>query len=446
MAKEQRNLITQLRDNRSTKLKEESLNAAKPFEISKALVFQAYQEVKSNRGSAGIDQESIQKFELNLKDNLYKIWNRLSSGSYFPPAVKEVRIAKKSGGIRILGIPTVSDRVAQTVVKLMLEPILEPIFDENSFGYRPGRSAHDAVAITRERCWKYDFVVEFDIKGLFDNIDYKLLMKALRCHCNCKWILLYIERWLTAPMQDNKGNLIVRDKGTPQGGVVSPILANLFLHYAFDAWVKRELPNIPFCRYSDDGLLHCRSKRQAKYVLHQIAQRFCACGLEIHPDKSGIIYCKDKNRLEEHERISFDFLGFTFRPRRCVNKQGVIYPNFLPAISKTSRKEINRTIRDWRIQTKNTKTLWDLSKMFEAVLKGWYNYYGRFYSSAMNTIWRNFDEYLARWVRRKYKRFARHKKLAYRYLERIAKANTQLFTHWKLRNISRLKSSGSRMS
>lgn len=407
------------------------MKAVKPFEISKTLVFQAYQEVKSKGGSAGIDQESIQAFEKNLKDNLYRIWNRMSSGCYFPPAVKAVPIPKKSGGTRMLGVPTISDRIAQTVVKMTLEPSLEPIFDENSFGYRPGKSAHDAVAITRTRCWKYDWVVEFDIKGLFDNIEHNLLMKALRHHCDCKWILLYIKRWLKAPMQDHNGQIIQRTRGTPQGGVVSPILANLFLHYAFDAWVRRKLPNIPFCRYADDGLLHCQSHRQAEYVLGQIAQRFQECGLEIHPEKSGIIYCKDKNRPEKYERISFDFLGFTFRPRRCVNGKGIVHPNFLPAISQMSRKAINQKMRSWHIQIKNDKSLTELSKMFDAVLRGWDNYYSRFYPSAMRLVWRNMDRYLAQWVRRKHKRFAAHKRLAYRHLDQLAKANPHLFTHWR---------------
>lgn len=408
------------------------MKAAKPFNISKQLVVQAYREVKSNSGAAGIDGESIGDFERNLKDNLYRIWNRLSSGSYFPPTIKGVPIPKKSGGTRLLGVPTVSDRIAQTVVKIMLEPILEPVFDENSFGYRPGKSAHQAIAITRERCWKFDWVVEFDIKGLFDNIDHELLMKALRHHCDCKWILLYVERWLKAPMQDPEGNILERGKGTSQGGVVSPILANLFLHYAFDAWIRREMPTVLFCRYADDGLLHCRSKRQAEYVLKRIEQRFRECGLEIHPEKSGIIYCKDKNRREDYKRISFDFLGYTFQPRRCVNGKGMIYPNFLPAISRTSKKAINQKMRSWHIQIKNDKSLVDLSKMFDAVLRGWSNYYGRFYPSAMQAIWRHFNRYLAQWVRRKYKRFAQHKRRAYQYLNRLARANAHLFTHWKL--------------
>ena len=266
------------------------MRSAKPYDISKHLVWEAYQSVKANGGAAGVDKESIESFEVRLKDNLYRIWNRMASGSYFPPPVRAVPIPKKSGGTRVLGVPTVSDRVAQTVVKKVLEPILEPVFDQNSFGYRPGKSAHDAIAVTRQRCWRYDWVVEFDIKGLFDHIDHGRLMKALRHHCTINWVLLYAERWLKAPLQQRNGDLIPREMGTPQGGVVSPILANLFLHYAFDGWVRRTMPGVPFCRYADDGLLHCKSRRQAEWVMAKITSRFKECGLEINSDKSRIVY------------------------------------------------------------------------------------------------------------------------------------------------------------
>jgi len=408
------------------------LKTAKPFEISKQLVWKAYQEVKSKQGAAGIDEESIEDFERNLKDNLYQLWNRMSSGSYFPPAVKSVAIPKKSGGQRILGVPTVSDRMAQTVVKMVLEPMLEPLFDENSFGYRPNKSAHDAIAITRKRCWKYDWVVEFDIKSLFDNLDHQRLMKALRHHCQCQWILLYVERWLKAPMQNSDGSMQQRGRGTPQGGVVSPLLANLFLHYAFDAWARRTMPTVPFCRYADDGLLHCRSRREAEYVLKQIERRFQTCGLAIHPEKSGIIYCKDRNRIEEFERISFDFLGYTFKPRRCVDKQGILHPNFLPAISRESKKAIHREMRSWHIQLRTDKSLEDLSRRFNPVIRGWFNYYGQFYPSAMHVIWVKLNLYLVIWVRQKYKRFKEHKTRARKYLTRLARLNPRLFTHWEL--------------
>ena len=408
------------------------MNVAKPFVIPKRLVWQAYRDVQSKGGAAGVDQQSLEDFERDLENNLYRLWNRMSSGSYFPPPVKAVPIPKKSGGTRILGVPTVADRIAQTVVKRMLEPILEPVFDEDSYGYRPGRSAHDALSVTRQRCWRYDWVVEFDIRGLFDNISHELLMKALRHHCSCRWVLLYVERWLRAPMQQPDGALTERHQGTPQGGVVSPVLANLFLHYAFDAWVRREMPNVPFCRYADDGLLHCRSRRQAEYVMKRITERFAECGLEVHPGKSSIVYCLDRNRTEQHSEISFDFPGYTFRPRRCVDKWGRVHPNFLPAISRSSKKEINRTIRRWHLQLKNEKTLLDLSEMFNPVLRGWLTYYGRFYPSSLRQIWRNVNRYLVRWVRRKFKRFARHKWRAKQYLDRLARANPHLFVHWEL--------------
>lgn len=422
------------------------MNVAKPFAIPKRLVWQAYLEVKSKGGAAGVDQQSLEAFERNLKQNLYRIWNRMSSGCYFPPPVKAVPIPKKSGGTRTLGVPTVSDRIAQTVVKLVLEPILEPVFDENSFGYRPGKSAHDAIAVTRQRCWRYSWVVEFDIRGLFDNIRHDMLMKALRHHCDCRWVLLYVERWLKAPLQQQDGSLTARDLGTPQGGVVSPILANLFLHYAFDAWVRREMPGVPFCRYADDGLLHCRSQHQAERVMRALSERFRECGLEIHPDKSCIVYCKDVHRKQEHSRFSFTFLGYTFRPRRCVNKQGELHPNFLPAISRSAKKEINRQMRSWHMQLKNDKSLLELSRMFNPILQGWFAYYGRFYPSALRQLWRNFNRYLVQWVRRKRKSFARHWQRAKRWLDRIARAQPHLFVPWKLGVFPCGLSDGSRMS
>lgn len=408
------------------------MKSAKPFDIPKRIVWEAYKEVKANRGAAGIDGESIEAFEADLKDNLYKIWNRMSSGSYFPPPVKAVEIPKKSGGIRVLGVPTVSDRIAQTVVKKVLEPMLDPVFDDNSFGYRPGKSAHDAISITRRRCWRYDWVVEFDIKGLFDHIDHDLLMKALRHHCKVCWVLLYVERWLKAPLMDSKGELIGRDVGTPQGGVISPLLANLFLHYAFDAWVRRTMPRVAFCRYADDGLLHCKSRRQARFVMAMIIRRFKECGLEINVEKSRIVYCKDANRQETCEDISFDFLGFTFRPRRCVSEKHGIHPNFLPAISRSSMKAINREIRSWHIQLKNDKSVEDLSNMFNPKIRGWFAYYGRFYPSMLYRIWRNINGYLVRWLRRKYKSLARHKRRAWQHLRRLAEQNPRLFIHWEL--------------
>lgn len=279
------------------------MKTAKSFDISKQLVWDAYLLVKANRGGAGIDEQSIEDFDKNLKNNLYRIWNRMASGSYFPPPVMAVAIPKKTGGERVLGIPTVSDRIAQMVVKLKLEPDLEPNFHADSYGYRPGKSAHQAIEVTRQRCWWNDWVLEFDIRGLFDNIDQGLLMKAVRFHTTCKWVILYVERWLKAPMQLENGELKQRSRGTPQGGVVSPLLANLFMHYAFDRWMAKTFPSLPFCRYADDGLIHCRKLKQAKYIQNMLEQRMRSCGLELHPDKTKVVYCRDIHRQQKYEHI-----------------------------------------------------------------------------------------------------------------------------------------------
>ena len=406
----------------------------KPFEIPKRLVWEAYQRVKANGGSAGVDRESIERFERRLGDNLYVLWNRMCSGSYFPPPVKGVPIPKKTGGVRMLGVPTVADRVAQTVVKLVLEPILEPQFHRNSYGYRPRRSALDAVALVRRRCWEYDWVIEFDIKGLFDNIDHALLMRAVRRHCESPWVLLYIERWLTAPMEMEDGERVERTCGTPQGGVVSPLLANLFLHYAFDRWVTKNLRSVRFCRYADDGVIHCKSQAQAEYALRRIAERFRQCGLALHPEKTRIIYCRDINRSGDYPTVQFTFLGYTFRPRKAVDKYGRVYVNFAPAVSRDALRNMQQTIRGWHIQLKCDKQIDALSRMFDPVLRGWMNYYGRFHGSAMDAVWKHVDAYLVRWLMRKYKALARHKRRAWQALGQLIASTPRAFVHWERRH------------
>jgi len=328
--------------------------SAKPYGIAKRTVWEAYQQVKANRGAAGVDDETIADFEQDLSKNLYKLWNRMSSGSYFPPPVKQVEIPKASGGTRKLGVPTVSDRVAQTVIKLLIEPELDSIFHPDSYGYRPGRSAKQAVAITRERCWRYDWVVEFDIKAAFDQIDHGLLMKAVRAHIKEDWILLYIERWLVAPFETEDGARAPRDRGTPQGGVVSPILMNLFMHYAFDTWMQRTSPNCPFARYADDAVVHCRSRTQAEYVMRSIASRLGDCGLTMHPEKSKVVYCKDSNRTGQHPHVSFTFLGFTFRPRKAHSKQDRLFTGFLPGASDDALRRMRQAVRRWRLNRQTT--------------------------------------------------------------------------------------------
>jgi len=403
----------------------------KPFQIPKALVWEAFKRVKANGGAAGVDAESIEMFESKLSDNLYKLWNRLCSGSYFPPPVKGVPIPKKSGGVRMLGVPTVADRVAQTVVKFVLEPAIEPVFHRDSFGYRPGRSALDAVALVRRRSWDYDWVVEFDIKGLFDNIDHELLLRAVRKHCQTTWVLLYIERWLKVPMEAEDGTLVARSRGTPQGGVVSPLLANLFLHYVLDVWLTRNMCSVRFCRYADDGVIHCKSREQARLVMRKVKERLRECGLEIHPEKSRVVYCRDINRQETHPVTQFTFLGYTFRPRKAVDKYGRVYVNFAPAVSREALVSMRQTVRGWHLQLKCDKSLEDLSNMFNPVLRGWANYYGRFHASAMRPLWKNVNEYLSRWLMRKYKHLAKRRTMAFREVAHLASASPRAFVHWE---------------
>lgn len=333
--------------------------------------------------------------------------------------------------MRILGVPTVADRVAQMVVKGVLEPIVEPQFHKDSYGYRPGKSAHEALAETRKRCWRYDWLLEFDIRGLFDNIDHELLMRAVQKHMDCKWVILYIERWLTAPMQTTESGQVERKKGTPQGGVISPLLANLFLHYVFDKWMGRNSPPTPWARYADDGLVHCHSREEAEQLRERLKERFAKCGLELHPDKTKIVYCQDDDRKGRHEEISFNFLGYTFRPRRAKNWRGKYFVSFLPAISNKAAKALRSKIHDWRIHLKSDKSIEDISRMFNPVIRGWINYYGRFYKSQLYAVLRHLNRALVLWVRRKYKRY-KHQQKAEHWLGRLAKREPQMFTHWQM--------------
>ncbi|XDA04410.1 group II intron reverse transcriptase/maturase (plasmid) [Cupriavidus sp. Agwp_2] len=406
------------------------MTSTKPYRIAKRTVWEAYQLVKANRGAAGVDDETIAMFEQNLSGNLYKLWNRMSSGSYFPPPVKQVEIPKAKGGTRKLGVPTVSDRTAQTVVKLMIEPILDPVFHEDSYGYRPGKSAKQAIAVTRKRCWQNDWVVEFDIKAAFDQIDHALLLKAVRRHIKEDWILLYIERWLTAPFETEDGAL-PRTRGTPQGGVVSPILMNLFMHYAFDSWMRRTHSQCPWARYADDAVVHCRSQAQAEEVMRDIASRLEDCGLTMHPEKSKIVYCKDSNRTGAYPNVQFTFLGFTFRPRRAVNKYGRRFTNFLPSVSNDALKRMRQTVRGWRMHRQTPAVLAGLAKQCNPILQGWWNYYGAFYQTGMLPLYRYIDEKLAQWARRKYKTLRRHERRSVAWLRKMKLISPVLFAHWR---------------
>ena len=405
----------------------------KPFNIDKQLVYEAYKAVQSNGGAAGVDGQTIEQFEADLKSNLYKIWNRMSSGTYFPPPVRAVSIPKKSGGQRVLGVPTVADRVAQMVVKQVIEPILDPVFLADSYGYRPKKSALDAVGVTRERCWKYDWVLEFDIKGLFDNINHELLLRAVRKHVTCKWALLYIERWLTAPMMQEDGTIIERDRGTPQGGVVSPILANIFLHYAFDLWMTRTHPDLPWCRYADDGLVHCRNEQEAQALKSELRARLAECRLEMHPTKTKIAYCKDKKRKGTYPNVKFDFLGYCFRPRLVKRfRDNTLFCGFNPAVSSSAMKAMRSVIRELKLNHQTQLALQDIARQLNPLLRGWIEYYGRYASSALYPLFRHINQMLVAWVMRKFKRFKGHKVRASEFLQRLAKDQRALFVHWDI--------------
>src|SRR2546426_714644 len=412
---------------------EEPVPEAKPYVIPKQLVWEAYQRVKANRGAAGVDGESLTAFEKDLKRNLYKVWNRMSSGSYFPPPVRLVEIPKGNGGTRPLGIPTVADRVAQTVVKMVLEPRVEPVFHPDSYGYRPGKSALDAVGMARKRCWDADWVIDLDIKAFFDSIPHDLVERAVAHHTDSPWVRLYIARWLRAPVERADGTLEQRTRGTPQGGVVSPLLANLFLHYAFDLWMRRKFPQVQFERYANDAIVHCRRERQARMVLEAIRGRFLQCGLELHATKTRIVYCKDDDRPGGSESIRFDVLGYTFQPRRAKNRWGKYFVSFLPAMSTKAARAIRATIREWRMaSTRNNQRLEDLARFVNPIVRGWMNYYGRFYRSRCVQVLRHLIEALAAWVRRKFKRFRRRERASVHWLGCIARREPTLFVHWQL--------------
>jgi RNA-directed DNA polymerase len=406
-------------------------SSGKPFEISKREVWEAYEKVRANKGAPGVDGCSIEEFEADLKNNLYKIWNRMSSGSYFPPPVRAVEIPKSHGeGTRVLGVPTVSDRIAQTVVARRLEAKVEPIFHPDSYGYRPGRSALHAVEACRRRCWKTDWVIDLDIQKFFDSVPWHLVVKAVEAHTDDPWVVLYVKRWLQAPSQLPDGTLQKRDRGTPQGSAVSPTLANLFLHYAFDAWMARQFPGVAFERYVDDAVVHCASETQAHAVVAAIAERMEQVGLRLHPDKTRIVYCKDGTRGGSYEHTSFTFLGFTFRQRRARSKRGRNFSNFLPAISRDALNRISAQVRSWRLHCRIGHTFTDLARRINPIVAGWMQYYGAFYRSALYPLLSRINAYLMGWIRKKYKRL-RTKKKSRACWQGITERYPRLFAHWK---------------
>ena len=407
------------------------MGKARPFEISKHLFVEAWKRVKANKGAAGSDGVTIEDFEKDVKNNLYKIWNRMSSGSYFPPPVRTKSIPKKKGGERKLGIPCVSDRVAQMVAKLVFEPEVERIFHDDSYGYRPHRSALDAITVTRERCWKYDWILEFDIKGLFDTIPSDLIMKAVKHHTQERWLILYVQRWLQASIVDEKGEMVPRRKGVPQGGVISPLLSNLFMHYAFDQWMKRTYPRLPICRYADDGLVHCRTEWEAQEIRRALAERLRACGVELHPEKTRIVCCQPKNRKWTGEK-KFDFLGYEFRPRLARTRKGRYFTAFTPGISPSSGKMIREKAKSMELWRHTQVTLKDIATFMNPVIQGWINYFGQYQRSLLQKTLRYINLQLIKWVKRKYRKQGKYFKRAKIWLRNVYKYNPQMFSHWRL--------------
>ena len=409
----------------------------KPFDIPKRLVWQAWEQVKANKGAAGADGVTLEMFGKDLEDNLYKVWNRMSSGTYFPPPVRAVEIPKASGGTRVLGVPTVADRVAQTAAAMALEPRTEAIFHPDSYGYRPRKGALDAVGRCRQRCWDKDWVIDLDVRQFFDSVPWDLMVRAVQANTTHeqRWIVLYVRRWLAAPIVMPGGRLAERDKGTPQGSAISPVLANLFMHYAFDCWLEREFPAVRFERYADDAVVHCATERQAREVLAALEARMAEVGLQLHPDKTRIVYCKDgRRRRADCAGTSFTFLGYTFRARKAPARDGTsMFTGFLPAVSKDALKKMSGVVRSWRIHLRTATELQDLAERINPVVRGWINYYGRYYRTALDSLLRRINNYLMRWAQRKYKRLRPFRK-ARRWWHDLTARQPCMFAHWAWMN------------
>jgi RNA-directed DNA polymerase len=404
----------------------------KPLPISKEMVRRAYKKVKSNGGSAGADRVSIQEFEENLAGNLYKLWNRLASGSYFPPAVKEQEIRKDNGKVRKLGIPTVADRIAQQVVKEYLEPRLDKEFHDSSYGYRPLRSAHQALACVRDNVRKYAWVIDLDITAFFDNVNHEKLLMALDKHVEEKWVSMYVKRWLEAPIAKANGEIQVKQGiGTPQGGVISPLLANLYLHYTFDKWMEIHFPHIPFVRYADDIVIHCSREEESLFVLAKIEERLSQCNLSIHPDKTHVVYCKDYRRNLSGKKVTFDFLGFSFRPVSKPSKRGGMFLGYDCEVSKKSYSKIVSEVKGTRFDV--WAVSWQqVADLLNSKIMGWVQYYDKFRQRALTKVFHRLHLRLIKWIMNRFKRFRAQKRKAMSYLKFVHRRYSYLFYHWRI--------------
>jgi RNA-directed DNA polymerase len=404
----------------------------KSIPITKRMIWESYKKVRRNKGAAGIDEETLEMYEERLQDNLYMLWNRMSSGSYFPPPVLEVEIPKDDGRKRKLGIPTVNDRVAQQVIKSYLEPRFEAEFSPQSYGYRPLKNAHQAVEQVRKNVRYHHWVIDMDISGFFDNMSHEHLQKAIERHVKEKWAKMYITRWLQAPIEDRKGNKRSREgKGTPQGGVISPLLANLFLHYAFDRWFEKTYPHLFFVRYADDIIVHCDSQEEAEEVLRAIKERLGECDLQLNEKKTKIVYCKRDFRRDKFKTVQFDFLGFSFQPRPTSTKDGVMFVGYDCAISRKSENKITEIFRKSEFHRWTGCSIYRIAEVFNPKIRGWINYFGKFRIHKLMRIFRIFHWRLIKWAVRRYKRFGGSMHKAGRWLRNLAVCYPGLFVHWQ---------------
>lgn len=403
----------------------------KTFAISKREVKLAWMQVRAKGGIGGVDGQGIKDFERNLEKNLYKLWNRMSSGSYHPKAVLRVEIPKGDGTKRPLGIPTVTDRIAQQVVKERFEKVVDEFFHQDSYGYRANKSAQEAVRTCRQRCWEYDWVLDVDIQKFFDTIEHELMMKAVEHHTTESWMVLYIQRWLKAPVQNKNGEIEEAVRGTPQGGVISPVLANLYLHYAFDRWMERSFPGVKFERYADDIVIHCTTKEQSEQIQHALAERLEECRLKLHPEKTKVVYCRDGARQGRYPTKKFTFLGYTFQPRDAQNRQTKeTFTRFLPAVSTAAAKKFRTNIKDRGIFNMHHLSVDELARQVNLLTKGWYEYFRHFYKSALNCMSNWLDTAIVRWLKRKLRLKWRD---AYSMLQGLLKQNPKRFAHWLFR-------------
>jgi group II intron reverse transcriptase/maturase len=405
----------------------------KSIPITKMMVWEAYKKVRSNKGSAGVDQQTLENFDKIRSKELYKIWNRLSSGSYFPPVVKRVFIPKQNGKMRPLGIPTVSDRIAQQVIKTLIEPRLETEFMECSYGYRPNKSAHAAVKKVQEYVRKNSWIIDLDIKDFFENVNHELLLKALKVHVSEKWILMYIQRWLESSVQLSDGTLLLTSgKGTPQGGVISPLLANLYLHYCVDKWLLIHYPSVKMVRYADDIVISCRTQQGAIQLLTKLNQRLADCGLTVHSEKTKLVYCKKEGRRLTGYPVQFDFLGFSFRPIMMKLKKGGSFLQFDCIMSRKSKVRITQMLRKLDFHNKTQRTIQDLAILLNPQIRGWINYYGKINRRSLKPVFYYLHHRLIKWTMNKYKRFKRSKVKAVKWLRRVFNSFPNLFYHWTL--------------